>query len=308
MSTHGLEMLDQTVQLTHEWVNELDARLGWQNKHRSFRLLRAVLQTLRDCLPINESADLAAQMPTLVRGMYYDQWRPGHIEHRHWTLDQFLQRLHTFFQRDPIEDFADSVSIVFGLISEKISQGEINHVIGCLPKEIQKLWQVRASGAARTVPKVAAKSEPHLTKAGGTAMKVKDVMHKGVTWVQPTTPLSTIARKMRKDDIGAIPVGEHDRLVGMVTDRDICCRGIGSGRDATKLTARQVMTRPILYCKADQDITSAIRIMKKAKVRRLPVINDKRRMVGMLSLGDISAKTTRAASGVALKALAAHHG
>ena len=139
-------------------------------------------------------------------------------------------------------------------------------------------------------------------------MKVKDVMHKGVTWVQPTTPLSTIARKMRKDDIGAIPVGENDRLVGMVTDRDICCRGIGSGRDATKLTARQVMTRPILYCKADQDITSAIQIMKKAKVRRLPVINDKRRMVGMLSLGDISAKTTRAASGVALKALAGHHG
>ena len=138
-------------------------------------------------------------------------------------------------------------------------------------------------------------------------MKVKDIMHKGVTWVAPTALLSSVARKMRTDDIGAIPVGENDRLIGMVTDRDICCRGVGRGKDAKKLTARQVMSKPILYCKADQDVKAAIRIMKKAKVRRLPVINTKKRMIGMLSLGDISAKSTRATSGQALKALAAHH-
>jgi CBS domain-containing protein len=142
---------------------------------------------------------------------------------------------------------------------------------------------------------------------GEAVMKVKDVMHKGVTWVAPATPLSKIARKMRTEDIGAVPVGENDRLVGMVTDRDICCRGLGNGRDIKKLTARDVMTKPILYCTTDQDVKAAIAVMKKSKVRRLPVINAKKRMVGMLSLGDISAKSTRETSGIALKALAAHH-
>lgn len=145
-------------------------------------------------------------------------------------------------------------------------------------------------------------------RKGATAMKVKDVMHKGVTWVAPTELLSKVARRMRKEDIGAIPVGEMDRLVGMVTDRDICCRGLGNGRDARKLTVRQVMSKPIVYCRADQDVEAAVRIMKKAKVRRLPVINEKKRMIGMLGLGDISAKAKRATAGSALKALAAHHG
>ena len=138
-------------------------------------------------------------------------------------------------------------------------------------------------------------------------MKVKDAMHKGVTWVNPTMSLSKIARKMRAQDIGAIPVGENDRLIGMVTDRDICCRGMSNGRDASKLTARDVMTKPIVYCKADQTVETAFRIMKKAKVRRLPVINENKRMIGMLGLGDLSAKAKTSLSAAALKSLAAHH-
>lgn len=138
-------------------------------------------------------------------------------------------------------------------------------------------------------------------------MKVKDAMHKGVTWIDPQTPLAKVAKKMRLEDIGSIPVGKNDRLVGMITDRDICCRGIGNGRDTKKLSAKDVMSKPILYCREDQDIEAAVRIMKKGQVRRLPVINAKKRMVGMLSLGDISAKTRLATSGSALKSLAAHH-
>src|SRR5690606_36390902 len=72
----GLQSIDQTVQLTHIWINELDSALGWNNKPRSYRLLRCVLQALRDWLQVNEATDLAAQLPTLLRGVYYDQWRP----------------------------------------------------------------------------------------------------------------------------------------------------------------------------------------------------------------------------------------
>jgi len=138
-------------------------------------------------------------------------------------------------------------------------------------------------------------------------MKIKEVMHKGATWVKPSISVSKLARKMRQEDIGAVPVGEDDRLIGMVTDRDICCRGVGNGRDIALLTARDVMSKPILYCEADQDVQAAVRAMRKAKVRRLPVIDKNRRMVGMLGLGDIAAKASRETSATALKALAAHH-
>lgn len=142
MSTHGLEMLDHTVQLTHKWIDELDDALGWHDKHRSFRLMRAVMQTLRDCLPINESADFAAQLPILLRGVYYEQWRPRQTKSPHWTLDHFLQRLHHYFPSDPIEDMADAVSITFAFFSTKVSEGEIRDVVGCLPAEIRELWRM----------------------------------------------------------------------------------------------------------------------------------------------------------------------
>jgi CBS domain-containing protein len=71
-------------------------------------------------------------------------------------------------------------------------------------------------------------------------MKVKDVMHKGVTWVPPEMSLKKVAYKMRRGDIGAVPVCENDRLIGMVTDRDICCRGVGNGRDVSAKAKAQM--------------------------------------------------------------------
>ncbi len=138
-------------------------------------------------------------------------------------------------------------------------------------------------------------------------MKVKDVMHKGVVWVRPDTSLAQIAKKMRNEDIGAIPVGENDRLVGMVTDRDICCRALGNRREVKKLTARDVMSKPILYCRTNQSIDEAVRLMQRKRVRRLPVINEKKRMVGMLALGDVARKAATRLSGEIIKAVSAHH-
>jgi CBS domain-containing protein len=138
-------------------------------------------------------------------------------------------------------------------------------------------------------------------------MKVKDAMHRGVIWVSPKTPVSDIARRMRNDDIGAVPVGDNDRLVGMVTDRDIACRAVADGRDVTALTAADVMTMPILYCREEDDIKDAALYMEKHQVRRLPVINTQKRMVGMLSLGDLSHKVPHALSGEVIQAVSSHH-
>src|SRR5207249_4375881 len=120
-------------------------------------------------------------------------------------------------------------------------------------------------------------------------MRVKDAMNKGVDWVSPETPVTEIAKLMREHDIGAIPIGENDRLIGMVTDRDIVCKGLAQdGFDAGRATAREVMTPGIHCCRDDDDLAKAVRHMETLQIRRLPVINKSRRMVGILSLGDVS--------------------
>ena len=138
-------------------------------------------------------------------------------------------------------------------------------------------------------------------------MKVKDVMHTGAEWIAPQTPGKDIARKMRDLDIGAMPVGENDRLIGMVTDRDIACRGVANGQDLGALTARDVMSKGIFYCKDEEELEDALRIMEQKLVRRLPVINDQKRMVGILSLGDIAHAASHELSGEVTAAVSAHH-
>lgn len=138
-------------------------------------------------------------------------------------------------------------------------------------------------------------------------MKVITAMHKGAEWLGPDTPVSEVARKMRDLDVGAIPIGENDRLIGMVTDRDIACRAVADGKDCSKMTARDVMTRNIVFCRDDEDVEDALRIMEQKKIRRLPVINNKKRMVGMLSIGDISHSLSHELTGEIVSAVSAHH-
>lgn len=140
-------------------------------------------------------------------------------------------------------------------------------------------------------------------------MKVKKAMHPGVTWVKPHTSVQELARLMREHDIGAIPIGESDRLIGIVTDRDIVCRCIAAGLDPGTATAHDVMTEGVVFCVDRQDVKDAARIMERKKVRRLPVIDGKKkRMVGMLSLGDVYGKGSRRSSRKVMHAVSAHHG
>jgi len=138
-------------------------------------------------------------------------------------------------------------------------------------------------------------------------MKVKQAMHKGVQWVGPDTSIDELARLMREHDIGAIPIGENDRLIGMVTDRDIVCRCLAAGLDPKSATARGVMTEGIVFCLEKQELDDAARVMETKKVRRLPVINGKKRMIGMLSLGDVYSAAPRPVSEETLRGVSAHH-
>ena len=139
-------------------------------------------------------------------------------------------------------------------------------------------------------------------------MKVKEAMHKGVEWVGPDTPVTEVAKLMCADNIGAIPIGENDRLIGMVTDRDIVCKGLAQDSfDLRRTTARDVMTRGIHCCREDDDLAKAVRHMEMLEVRRLPVINKNKRMVGMLALGDLSDLAPSDLLSEYVKRVSAHH-
>jgi CBS domain-containing protein len=139
-------------------------------------------------------------------------------------------------------------------------------------------------------------------------MKVKDVMHRGVDWVSPNTPVSEIAKLMREQDIGCIPIGEDDRLIGMVTDRDIVCKGLTRNDfDPRRTMARDVMTDGIHCCRDDDDLAKVVHHMEKLQLRRLPVINKSKRMVGIVSLGDISHQASGDLLSECVKSVSAHH-
>jgi CBS domain-containing protein len=138
-------------------------------------------------------------------------------------------------------------------------------------------------------------------------MKVKEVMHKGATCVEPTTSVREIAKRMRDADIGAIPVKANGQLVGIVTDRDLACRALAGSDAVTTLTAKDVMTSDVVCCSADDDVEIAIDVMEAKQIRRLPVTDNRRNMIGMLSLGDISHKVSKELSAEVLRAVSDHH-
>jgi uncharacterized protein (DUF2267 family) len=147
MSAEGLESIDHTVQLTHVWINDLDGRLGWHNKHRSYRLLRAVLQTLRDWLRVDDAAGFGAQLPELLRGVYYEHWQPATMPAKKRSKSDFIARVDPAVKTAPFTSTPDAVRAVFDLLSEKISAGEIAKVHHALPADIRALWRLPSQAA-----------------------------------------------------------------------------------------------------------------------------------------------------------------
>ena len=120
-------------------------------------------------------------------------------------------------------------------------------------------------------------------------MKVREAMTNDVCLAHPDRSIREAAQLMTEHDIGALPVGEDDRLVGMITDRDIAVRAVAAGLGPdTKI--REVMSEQVMYCFEDEDISDVAQNMGDIKVRRLPVLNRDKRMVGIVSLGDVAVK------------------
>ncbi|MGE0622843.1 MAG: CBS domain-containing protein [Pseudomonadales bacterium] len=137
-------------------------------------------------------------------------------------------------------------------------------------------------------------------------MQINEIMTKQVDYASPQATLLDLATRMREQDVGAIPIAENDRLIGMVTDRDIVVRGVAANTSLDGLTAKEVMTDNLLWCYDNQSVDEVLANMGEQKVRRLPVINKDKQLVGMISLGDLSLHGDATATGEALKGISTH--
>ena len=134
-------------------------------------------------------------------------------------------------------------------------------------------------------------------------MKIAEVMTREVELTSPDATLQQAAKTMAEDDLGFLPVGENDRMVGMITDRDIAVRAVAKGRDPTTTKVREVMTDRVLYCFEDEDVDKAAESMSREQIRRLPIVDRSKRLVGVVSLGDIALKHNTGKAGKTLSSV-----
>ena len=133
-------------------------------------------------------------------------------------------------------------------------------------------------------------------------MKIKEVMTQDVALADPEMTIADAARMMVRCDAGALPVGEDDRLVGMITDRDIAVRAVAKDLSCDT-PVREVMSREVLYCFADEDVEHVAGNMGLQQVRRLPVLDRTKRLVGIVSIGDLALHSKPKTSGQAITAI-----
>ncbi|MEN2981558.1 MAG: DUF2267 domain-containing protein [Thermus sp.] len=142
MSATGLEVFDTTLHKTHAWLKAIMEALGAEDRHRAYMALRAVLHALRDRLPVEEVAQLGAELPMLVRGLYYEGWdptgKPLKERHKEEFLAHVARELRT--PSGPALDPEAAARAVFQVLAQKVSEGEIRDVQNLLPKELRELW------------------------------------------------------------------------------------------------------------------------------------------------------------------------
>ncbi|HEY2589686.1 MAG TPA: CBS domain-containing protein [Tepidisphaeraceae bacterium] len=119
-------------------------------------------------------------------------------------------------------------------------------------------------------------------------MQLRQIMTHAVHAISPEASLRQAAQEMKSCDIGALPVCQHDKLIGFITDRDIAVRAVAEGRNPDSSYVSDVMTPDLIYCYEDEDVAQAAELMEEMQIRRLPVMGRDNRLVGIVSLGDLA--------------------
>lgn len=132
-------------------------------------------------------------------------------------------------------------------------------------------------------------------------MRVSEIMNKGCQFLSPTDSPAQAAQVMANHDLGAVPIASDNKLVGMVTDRDVVVRGVAQGRDLNAVALSELMSDAVYYCYDDQECAEVAANMGEIQVRRMPVVNREKQLVGMVSLGDLAASGQDSVAASALK-------
>lgn len=139
MSSSGLAVFDKTLQTTHIWLNELCDEIG-PDEQVAWHVLGAVLRVLRDRLPADLAAHLGAQLPLLVRGAYYDQFRPSELPHQFRSLDEFLRGVGAELDTTRPVNSRNATRAVFHILSRHVNRSQIEKVRQSLPEELRAIW------------------------------------------------------------------------------------------------------------------------------------------------------------------------
>lgn len=139
MSANGIDVFDKTLQTTHIWLDEIMEEIG-PSRSVAWHVLGAVLRTIRDRIPIELAAHLGAQLPLLVRGAYYDQWRPHETPVKSRTMDEFVESVAEGLEGTRPIDALDATHAVFQVLSRHVSEGQIEKVQNALPEQVRKSW------------------------------------------------------------------------------------------------------------------------------------------------------------------------
>jgi len=143
MSANGLEVFDRTLETTHVWLNEICDELG-PDKHVAWKVLAVVLQKLRDRLPLPLAAHLGAQLPLMVRGVYYDQFEPGRLPSERKSRDEFIREVHVALSDTRPVNPDHAIRCVFGVLARHVSEGQIRKICDALPHGMRQLWESEA--------------------------------------------------------------------------------------------------------------------------------------------------------------------
>ncbi|MBY0501471.1 MAG: CBS domain-containing protein [Alphaproteobacteria bacterium] len=137
-------------------------------------------------------------------------------------------------------------------------------------------------------------------------MQIKKIMTTEVQYIEPSTTLKEAARLMKEKDIGMLLVGENKRLTGVITDRDVTIRAVSKGKDPNTTTVKEAMSPQCLYCFEEETVEDVATNMSKNQIRRLPVLNKSKDLVGIVSLGDLSSRGAEMAAAHALHSITEH--
>ena len=140
MSALGLRIIDESVQQANAWINDVNERTGWDHKQRAYRLLRQVLHVIRDHMSVDEAAQFGAQLPIMIRGIYYEGWNPSKTPVTERSREGFVDKVQDAFRTDPLGDAPEAIAAVMAVFDARISDGEMKNVRNSFSKDIRTLF------------------------------------------------------------------------------------------------------------------------------------------------------------------------